>query len=105
MVARKLSAAEQRHIDLFWKRKAAWLKRPRVNNADLQAGSPMWYYCKACGKLIAQLPETHVEAPPQHCDDCAYLIEHALMPPPGSKPPAEEKPPKRMSKPPEPTQR
>lgn len=100
MVARKLSAVDQRHIDQFWKRKAAWLKRPRVNNAELFAGSPMWYYCKGCGKLLAQLPETHIERPPQHCDGCAYLIEHALMPPAGSAPPEglrdETRPSRRM---------
>jgi len=82
MVARKLSAVERRHIDQFWQRKEAWQKRPRVDNAELHAGSPMWYYCKGCGKLLAQLPETHVEYPPQHCDGCQYLIDHALMPPP-----------------------
>jgi hypothetical protein len=92
MVARQLSAVEQRQIDQFWWRKAVAAKLPRMGrfNATLPAGSPMFYHCKSCGWLIV-LPELHVEPAPQHCDECDYLIAHALMPPPDSAPPSKDK--------------
>lgn len=79
---RRLSNVEHRHVEQFWARKRAMAEQPRVDNAKLYAGSPMFYYCKACGTLVAVLPETHVQRPPQHCGGCRYLIERALMPPP-----------------------
>jgi len=82
MVGRKLSRVEQRHVEQFFQRKALAAKRPRIDNGKLVAGSPMYYYCKGCGTMLAVLPETHLERPPQHCEPCLYLIDHALMPPP-----------------------
>lgn len=77
-----LTEIERRHVEQFWARKSVADKQPRVDNSRLYAGSPMFYYCKSCGTLVAVLPETHVERPPQLCHGCRFLRDHALMPPP-----------------------
>lgn len=42
-----------------------------VDNGSLSAGSPMYYYCKNCGHLTAELPEDwYQELPPTFCDWC-----------------------------------
>ena len=51
---------------------------PRIDNAELQAGSPMYYYCLSCGHLVAELPEDwwrDEDAPPKQCDWC---VEHGI---------------------------
>jgi hypothetical protein len=53
----------------FEERKAYWSERPRVDNAKLHAGSPMYYYCRLCGQQIV-LPETHLQMAPWFCEDC-----------------------------------
>lgn len=44
-----------------------------VDNSKLYAGSPMYYYCKACSGLAAVLAEGHISAPPALCDECRAL--------------------------------
>jgi hypothetical protein len=53
--------------------------KERVNNSNLYAGSPMYYYCKGCFALIAKLPETHLEPAPQYCLPCQIIVDHGLM--------------------------
>jgi hypothetical protein len=56
------NAVEQRRIDNIGQ---------QVDNASLQAGSPMYYYCRACGGPTAVLPEGWwKESPPKYCDAC-----------------------------------
>lgn len=45
----------------------------RIDNASLYAGSPMYYYCKSCGHLAAELPEGHWDRPPRLCGECQAL--------------------------------
>lgn len=45
----------------------------KINNALLPAGSPMYYYCKACGHLAEELPESHLSAPKKLCNECQAL--------------------------------
>lgn len=48
----------------------------QVDNASLNAGSPMYYYCKCCGVQTAVLPEDwYRELPPKYCDECKALPE------------------------------
>jgi hypothetical protein len=48
----------------------------QVDNASLHAGSPMYYYCRACGAHTATLPEDwYREPPPKFCDECRALPE------------------------------
>lgn len=44
----------------------------RVNNRDLYAGEPMYYYCGECGEEMT-LPESHSCPAPQFCDECKAL--------------------------------
>jgi hypothetical protein len=53
----------------FEERKTYWRGHPRVDNAKLHAGSPMYYYCRLCGQQIV-LPETHLQMAPWFCEDC-----------------------------------
>ena len=47
----------------------------RIDNGSLYAGSPMYYYCKSCGWLAAELPEGHGGRPPALCSECQALKE------------------------------
>ena len=51
------------------KRKALNAKVKRKNNADLPAGSPMYYYCRTCGAEMT-MPEDFVGPAPRHCSYC-----------------------------------
>jgi hypothetical protein len=50
----------------------------QIDNATLYAGSPMYYYCRDCGALVASLPECHTEAPPRYCEACYELRKREL---------------------------
>ena len=50
----------------------------RVNNRDLYAGSPMYYYCHECGEEMI-LPESHTCPAPQLCDECKALKENGWL--------------------------
>lgn len=45
-----------------------------INNADLDAGDPMYFYCRACRHIAAIFAEGYIEIPPNHCDECLELI-------------------------------
>jgi hypothetical protein len=73
----KLNRIEERKIEEFILRHK---NRPLpMDNASLVAGSPMYYYCKACGKFITALPEEHIRPAPKYCDDCQDLKNEALL--------------------------
>ena len=46
--------------------------KKRIDNRTLPAGSPMHYYCVACGGSMV-LPELHREPAPQLCAECSAL--------------------------------
>jgi hypothetical protein len=48
-------------------------KEKRINNEDLHAGQPMFYYCHGCGLIADVLPETHMFPPKQLCIECQAL--------------------------------
>ncbi len=48
-------------------------KPEQINNANLYAGSPVYYYCRSCGHLADKLSETHFKAPKRLCDECQAL--------------------------------
>jgi hypothetical protein len=52
----------------------------QIRNADLYAGSPMYYYCNECGHLADVLPETHVGRPKRLCQECQSLKDHGALP-------------------------
>lgn len=48
----------------------------KIDNARLPAGSPMYYYCRACDALVATKPENwYRNPPPKYCEDCKPLKE------------------------------
>lgn len=53
----------------------------RVNNQDLYAGSPVYYYCRDCSEEMI-LPETHIEPAPRLCFPCKKLeeIQETVLP-------------------------
>lgn len=54
-------------------RRKASKSAPRVDNASLYAGQPMYYYCKSCGALADVLPECHINRPKQLCNECQAM--------------------------------
>lgn len=44
-----------------------------IDNASLYAGSPMYYYCRACGHTADVLPESHLSLPKKLCTECQAL--------------------------------
>lgn len=66
-------------LEQFEKRKAAASEAPRMSNATLPAGSPMFYYCRFCGEHTETLPELHLSAPRTTCEPCQVLRDHGLI--------------------------
>jgi len=55
----------------------------QINNADLYAGSPMYYYCRVCGWLSDTKPEGWFLNPPAKlCRECSALKEEYGLPTP-----------------------
>lgn len=54
-------------------------KGKQINNGNLPAGSPMYYYCKFCGCHTETLPECHYSAPKTTCEPCKALHLHGLI--------------------------
>jgi hypothetical protein len=75
----ELNHIEQRKIDEFVRRYKASAGSERIDNSRLVAGSPMYYYCKACGVFITALPEAHFSPAPKYCDACNELHKEALL--------------------------
>lgn len=56
------------------KRREENAKKEKIDNASLQAGSPLYFYCKACGGLADSLPENYLFSTPKKlCDECQAL--------------------------------
>lgn len=66
-------------VEQFVKRYVENESKKRVNNSDLHAGSPMYYYCRFCRVHTETLPETHYRAPKTICDPCKALKDHGLI--------------------------
>lgn len=48
----------------------------QIDNGKLPAGSPMYYYCKACGHLSDTKPENWFMYPPLPlCNECQALAD------------------------------
>jgi hypothetical protein len=45
----------------------------QVDNGQLPAGSPMYFYCRLCGHQSDVLPETYISTPRRHCAACSEL--------------------------------
>ena len=45
----------------------------KIENADIPAGSPMYFYCRHCGIPTEVLPEDYVFPPMRECSQCQGL--------------------------------
>ncbi len=68
------------YLDALRERKRQAEIAGRINNANLRAGSPMYYYCDLCGLLADKLPETHVAIPKQYCAACQEMLDRGYSP-------------------------
>jgi len=48
-------------------------QKKKINNADLPAGAPMYFYCKSCDALADTKPELYTDTPKKLCDECQAL--------------------------------
>lgn len=51
----------------------------KVDNAGLHAGSPCYFYCKACGIPTEVLIEKFIFKPHQYCSQCQGLQEKGWL--------------------------
>lgn len=62
----------------FEERKERNRDRKRIDNSDLYVGSPMYYYCNACGDEM-RLSESHLCPVPTFCIACDVLKEAGVL--------------------------
>jgi len=61
-------------------RKAKAKELGQVNNSDLYAGSPMYYYCQHCGLESDRLPEDwFVGKPRRICSECKGMKDEGWI--------------------------
>lgn len=51
----------------------------QINNHNLPAGSPMYFYCKHCGHESDTVSEDYLEKPKTICPECELLIKYNLI--------------------------
>ena len=61
-------------------RKLEAASRGQIDNSRLQAGSPMYFYCKVCGLQADVKPENYTTTPKQHCEACQEMINRGYSP-------------------------
>jgi hypothetical protein len=52
---------------------------PHIDNNHLPAGSPMYYYCRACGQVSDVLPETWTGLRDKLCRPCGEVARAGLI--------------------------
>lgn len=60
-------------IKQFAQRRLLAAEIEKIDNADLPAGSPMYFYCRHCGIPTEVLPEDYVFPPLRECSQCQGL--------------------------------
>ncbi|MBL8830353.1 MAG: hypothetical protein JNM18_25470 [Planctomycetaceae bacterium] len=60
-------------LNQFARRRLYASEIEKIENADLPAGSPMYFYCRHCGIPSEVLPEDYVFPPLQECSQCQGL--------------------------------
>lgn len=64
-------------LDQLAARRALATTRGLIDNSQLYAGSPMYYYCQYCGAESDEKPEGWFIHPPiRICEPCVILVEH-----------------------------
>lgn len=60
-------------LDALKRRRKESITAKQRDNSSLPAGSPMYFYCKACSALADVLPESYLSTPKVLCDECQAL--------------------------------
>lgn len=74
-----LEYAKEEAIRQFARRKDYAKHITKVENQSLHAGSPMYYYCEACGMPTEVLPENYLFRPYQFCSQCQGLKDEGWL--------------------------
>lgn len=67
-MTRKQQACEQ-----FVRRRRLCQQIEKINNSDLDSGSPLYFYCRHCGIPTEILPEDFIFPPMLECSQCLGL--------------------------------
>ena len=67
------TGSKEAAIEQFGRRRRLAAGIEKTENADLPAGSPMYFYCRHCGLPIEILPEDYVFPPTTECSQCRGL--------------------------------
>ncbi len=70
---------KQQALEALAERKEASSKVKRINNADLYAGQPMYFYCGTCGVNHVKLPEDYITPPTRHCYQCQPILDNGWL--------------------------
>lgn len=68
-----ITGSKQAACEQFRRRRQLAAKIEKVENVDLPAGSPMYFYCRHCGLPTEILPEEYVFPPITECSQCRGL--------------------------------
>lgn len=60
-------------LNQFARRRLYAAQIEKIDNAELPAGSPMYFYCRQCGIPTEVLPEDYVFPPTSECSQCQGL--------------------------------
>ncbi len=71
--------SDEEALKRFSLRKRLFAIVGQVDNGDLPAGSPMFFYCWYCSDLVDELPEDYTTVPKRYCDECSELISRKLL--------------------------
>ena len=72
-------AYQRTAIEQYRKRVEYAKTLPKIENAQLLAGQPMFFYCKSCGVPTESLPEDYLFTPYQRCSQCQGLKDEGLL--------------------------
>lgn len=73
MTKPKIDIAKEKACEQFRRRRHYGSQIDKVNNSELHAGSPLYFYCKHCGIPTEVLPEDYVFPPRPECSQCQGL--------------------------------
>ena len=68
-----IELSKQKALVQFHRRRRICAQIEKVDNAELHAGSPFYFYCRYCGVPTEVLPEDYLFAPKRECSQCQGL--------------------------------
>lgn len=71
--------AKKKAIELFQARVIRARREGRINNTDLPAGSPMYFYCNYCGILCDKVEEEYIFSVYHECSQCRGMMKEGWL--------------------------